>query len=81
MDDSFLNIPLGVLGFLLILRIVYVLWSAKRNKQYAVKELAVEVSRYECAKCGKTVSEKVRQYCLSKPEKFQQQIFCYEHQR
>jgi cellobiose-specific phosphotransferase system component IIC len=80
-DDSFLNITFGVLSFLLVFRISYVLWSAKRKKQHAVKEVAIEASLYECATCGKTVSEKVRQYCLSKPQKFQQQIFCYEHQR
>lgn len=34
-----------------------------------------------CAICGVTVSDKVRQYCISHPEKFGGKIYCYKHQR
>jgi len=35
----------------------------------------------KCAICGMTVSEKVRQYCLDRPQKFKGKIYCYEHQK
>jgi restriction system protein len=34
-----------------------------------------------CARCGKTVSEKVRQYCLAHQGHYGGQVYCYEHQR
>jgi len=35
----------------------------------------------KCFICGMTVSEKVRQYCLDRPEKFGGKIYCYDHQK
>lgn len=34
-----------------------------------------------CATCGKHVSEKVRDYCLSREKRFGGKVYCYEHQR
>ncbi|AST58573.1 restriction endonuclease [Thermoanaerobacterium thermosaccharolyticum] len=34
-----------------------------------------------CAICGKSVSEKVKQYCLSNPQRFGGKVYCYEHQK
>ena|GEM_PF-377610 len=36
---------------------------------------------FVCAKCGKPVTNKVKDYCLSKPKQFNGRIYCYEHQR
>jgi len=38
-------------------------------------------SKNKCAICGVTVSDKVRQYCLSHPERFGGKIYCYNHQK
>lgn len=34
-----------------------------------------------CSFCGCQVSEKVKQFCLSNPQRFGGKIFCYDHQR
>jgi hypothetical protein len=34
----------------------------------------------KCVTCGKKVSEKVKNYCLTNKEKFQGKVYCYEHQ-
>ncbi len=34
-----------------------------------------------CATCGKAVSPKVVDYCLSHPGRFGGQVYCYEHQK
>jgi restriction system protein len=34
-----------------------------------------------CALCGQPVSERVRDYCLSRRERFAGMVYCYEHQR
>lgn len=34
-----------------------------------------------CATCGRSVSEKVRDYCLSRPQRFGGHVYCYPHQR
>lgn len=41
----------------------------------------VDDNMYVCATCGKPVSQKVREYCLSQPKRFNNRIYCYEHQR
>lgn len=35
----------------------------------------------KCVICGMAVSDKVRQYCLDRPQKFKDKIYCYEHQK
>lgn len=44
-------------------------------------EIKVDESQSVCVICGVTVSDRVRQYCLSHPEKFGGKIYCYRHQR
>lgn len=39
------------------------------------------VAKASCAKCAKPVSDKVREYCLSRPEKFGGLVYCYKHQK
>jgi restriction system protein len=34
-----------------------------------------------CVSCGVAVSEKVRDYCLARPERFGGRIYCFKHQR
>lgn len=34
-----------------------------------------------CVTCGKPVSEKVRDYCLSHEKRFNGKVYCYDHQR
>jgi restriction system protein len=34
-----------------------------------------------CASCGVAVSDKVRDYCLARPESFDRRVFCFKHQR
>lgn len=34
-----------------------------------------------CATCNSVLSDKVRDYCLTHPERFQGQLYCYDHQR
>ncbi|RAI88119.1 restriction endonuclease [Paenibacillus pabuli] len=35
---------------------------------------------YVCARCGKPVTNKVKDYCLSNPSRFNGRIYCYDHQ-
>jgi restriction system protein len=44
-------------------------------------EVAAEDDVANCATCGVTVSEKVRDYCLARPKRFGGRIYCYQHQR
>ncbi len=39
------------------------------------------VDSVRCATCGKNVSEKVRAYCIERPDRFGGQVYCYDHQR
>jgi len=34
----------------------------------------------KCVTCGEKVSEKVKNYCLTNKDKFQGNVYCYEHQ-
>ena len=34
-----------------------------------------------CSVCNKSVSEKVKKYCLSNPQRFNGEVYCYAHQR
>jgi restriction system protein len=40
-----------------------------------------ERDAYHCASCGVAVSDKVRDYCLARPERFDRRVFCFKHQR
>lgn len=39
------------------------------------------VDARHCARCGMVVSDKVRDYCLVRPQRFHGRIYCFEHQR
>ncbi len=43
-------------------------------------EMTNDISN-KCFICGVEVSDKVRQYCLDRSQKFGGKIYCYEHQR
>ncbi|MGO4542312.1 restriction endonuclease [Paenibacillus sp. 2TAB19] len=36
---------------------------------------------FVCARCGKPVTNKVKDYCLSNPKRYNGRIYCYDHQR
>lgn len=43
--------------------------------------ITIEDDLYICARCGKPVTNKVKDYCLSNPKRFNGRIYCYDHQR
>lgn len=80
----------AIIGVLvaLLLRIGFVVWIGRRKKA-AIESTANALSSVSvpnvndlnmCVTCGKTVSEKVKQFCLGKPDRFQGQIYCFDHQ-
>jgi restriction system protein len=50
----------------------------KRSEE--ATDLRVEASDF-CARCGKSVSKKARDYCIARPETFGGLIYCYDDQR
>ncbi|QYR20978.1 hypothetical protein KZ483_25090 [Paenibacillus sp. sptzw28] len=82
-DDSYLNIAFVILCILFVIRILFVFLSEQRKKHNLTQddETEIDISTYTCAKCGETVSEKVRQYCLSRPQQFNHKVYCYDHQK
>jgi len=48
--------------------------------QESVQPSLFPVAHASCAKCGKQVSDKVREYCLSRPKRFGGLVYCYQHQ-
>ncbi|WP_240416807.1 hypothetical protein [Paenibacillus periandrae] len=85
-EIPFLNYGIIIGIVLLILRISFVLIKNRARKSNNVQEVVNDVtvsndiSTFQCANCGKKVSEKVRSYCLERPNKFNNQVFCYDHQ-
>jgi hypothetical protein len=83
-DDSFLNIALAGIVTLLLIRFIYVIVKhkiVKTNKTHQFDSLINEdIKPLVCADCGKKVSEKVREYCLTRPNKFAGKVYCYDHQ-
>ncbi|WP_218094990.1 hypothetical protein [Paenibacillus solanacearum] len=82
-----LDWAMAVVTILLMLRVGFVLWRVRRQRTVSLESLhedpvgTVTVENHEeCAKCGKAVSSKVKQYCLDRPEKFKGNVYCYEHQ-
>ncbi|OPH54978.1 hypothetical protein BC351_30115 [Paenibacillus ferrarius] len=84
-DESDLNIAFVVVVVLLLIRISYVIVKHRivRANQVQYPKAIVEdtVESFDCAECGKRVSEKVRDYCLERPNKFGGQVYCYDHQK
>ncbi|WP_282937568.1 hypothetical protein [Paenibacillus sp. RC67] len=73
----------------LLLRVGFVVSIAQRKKKVGFEHVANGPSSTSspsandlnmCVTCGKTVSDKVKQFCLSKPDRFQGQIYCFDHQ-
>lgn len=70
-------------------KLVSALLSAKDNvvvgafgqAQAAASSDVQSLPQNICASCGKPVSDKVMQYCLTNQKKFGGKIYCYEHQR
>lgn len=87
-EIPFLNYGIIIAIVLLLLRVIFVLLKYRvRKANRDVQELGngfnvpKDIRTFHCAQCGKKVSEKVRNYCLEKPDKFKNQVLCYEHQR
>ncbi|MDW7674672.1 MAG: restriction endonuclease [Bacillota bacterium] len=55
--------------------------SNSRTEIAATSETYSLDNLQSCVVCGKVVSDKVRDYCLSKPNRFGGKIYCYDHQR
>ena len=49
--------------------------------QEGVQPSLFPVAKASCAKCGKPVSDKVREFCLSRPNRFDGLVYCYDHQK
>lgn len=82
-DQSDLNIALIVVLSLLFIRLMFVFWQYKSNRitsEALENQTIPNLDTYQCAKCGKDVSEKVKSYCLERPEKFKGKVYCYDHQ-
>lgn len=45
------------------------------------KETENKMTKAACKTCGKEVSEKVKQFCLSNKKRFNGNVYCYEHQK
>ncbi|MCR8633908.1 hypothetical protein [Paenibacillus radicis (ex Xue et al. 2023)] len=87
-EIPFLNYGIMIAVALLLIRVSFVLLKHKaRKSKVDVQEIGNgattpnDIGTFHCADCGKKVSEKVRSYCLERPNKFNNQVFCYEHQR
>ncbi|MEQ2525148.1 nuclease-related domain-containing protein [Bacillaceae bacterium CLA-AA-H227] len=46
-----------------------------------VQKPTIESSARNCKTCGKEVSEKVQQFCLSNEKRFKGNVYCFEHQK
>jgi hypothetical protein len=84
----FLNYGIIIVIVLLLLRVSFVLIKNKTRKSNHIVQdsgndstVYINKSAFQCADCGKKVSEKVRIYCLERPNKFNNQVFCYDHQK
>ncbi|UKS26640.1 hypothetical protein LOZ80_34865 [Paenibacillus sp. HWE-109] len=84
-DESDLNTAFVVVVVLLLIRISYVVVKHRivraRQTQHINTVVEAKVESFVCAECGKKVSEKVREYCLERPNKFAGQVYCYDHQK
>ncbi|WP_090824830.1 hypothetical protein [Paenibacillus sp. yr247] len=84
-DESDLNIAFVIVVVLLLIRISYVIVKDKMVSANKVKYTNINVEEtsesFACAECGKKVSEKVRDYCLERQNKFAGQVYCYDHQK
>jgi restriction system protein len=47
----------------------------------AIKALVSTQDETTCVTCGTTISERVRDYCLARPQLFGGEVYCFRHQR
>jgi hypothetical protein len=85
-EIPFLDYGIMIAIVLLVSRVSVVLikskvGKAKRVPQELDNSFNASKATFHCATCGNRVSEKVRNFCLERPNKFNNQVFCYEHQR
>ena len=50
-------------------------------QQLTLAQLPGKTEVGSCARCGTSVSAKVREYCLARPKRFGGRVYCYDHQR
>lgn len=59
--------------------------TSKGKKNSELTSLSMEnpkeATNFNCVSCGKNVSQKVSDYCLSRKDKFGGRVYCYECQR
>jgi restriction system protein len=59
--------------------------TSNDKKNSELRSLSIEnlkeSTNFNCASCGKNVSQKVSDYCLSRKDKFGGRVYCYECQR
>lgn len=51
------------------------------DRQPLPQDAATPTVAYHCARCGKPLSNKVREYCLARQERFGGRVYCFDHQR
>jgi ABC-type nickel/cobalt efflux system permease component RcnA len=95
-NEPYLDYGIGLTIFLLALRAIFVYWRYRARQSQSMKsdgkhktEFSVDntnfgvepsIESFYCSTCGKKVSEKVRNYCLERPKKFNNKVYCFEHQ-
>lgn len=45
------------------------------------KNIIHTVTEHKCVDCGKTVTDRIVNFCLANPSRFQGKVYCYEHQK
>lgn len=45
----------------------------------AQENTKTEMPESTCAECGVPVSEKIRKFCLARPDRFQGRVYCFKH--
>lgn len=51
------------------------------NQQIVRPGTVEDIISASCAQCGKKVSDRVKNYCLSNTNKFAGKVYCYDHQK
>jgi restriction system protein len=55
--------------------------TEQQQKAAVTPEQHIAGEKDTCVICGKSVTEKVKQYCLANQNRFGGNIYCYDHQR
>lgn len=62
-------------------KIQYMDYKIKTSPRSLVKTIQVESLASRCIICGVAVSERVRKFCINRPKRFGNKIYCYHHQQ